>query len=1055
MTTAIASPPLKRFLWKEYRMLRGLWLAVLALGLLVDWLLSVLLAPPADFPMVRLCVALAAATLYAAGAAAVLFSVEHEERTYDFLRGLPATWQPLFTSKLLVATVSAVALAAVLAILGMHPGGHFRPPSADSVRDAGSVLGLAIVEAVAWGTLCSLVFKRPLAAALTTIIVGPLVVSWAVSVMSSSSVPLNDAASFAAAIPLRLAIVVALFALSTIMARRWLVTKTAATSTGTVSSSSILSALQNRIESMQARAARRIDRSHGRAMIVRLVWQSWRESWKFLAAPVVLAAICLVIGLFGGHLYDVTQRHPVLFPFLSFCLFCCLLASPVLLGALAFSADQRRGSVCFLAEHAATPRVVWLGRHIVWSGTMLVLLTLIVIAAATLMTNVVQSHLQEYQRYHDEFDSVTYSWDARQLRDAISSGLYAGTTAMTFLWFGALAAYAIGQFCSMLLRSEILSAFTSLILAVVLIAWIAALIAWGLSSWLFLLPLVIAFMAATWLRAPYWIASRNSWRTWAWPAALIVGALAFLGVMLPQVRLNQVRGVPSPLRATNATRPTATESVLFVKQHDKEAAATAEMYLRAASLLTTSITDIPLELWEKPEFFSYGNVGVLGSIDVSRLFFADQVHEFLTTKQKHTDLYFRLREDALKHAIEASQRPTCQFEFPLSPPHDASRYNYSLLQRLEPNQTYKAVSALLHELISTPIVDPPFDQLLAALRMNRHMMMNQPTAIVVRQLQSERQILAEIAKTMAADERTNAERRAAIEKLQAFYQRNPVLDQTLVAELHAMRDVINGKEPPLILASKPIGNDSYVAFMANELPWERERAFLALDLITDQNRQNAQRLMISLSRSAGQAAGINELRQWFRPSYRPALWLTQQPAAVTSYLVSMEYQLRVPVNELFLEYCHTVTVERANLLQIALAMYRADYKEYPPTLEILVPKYLEKLPLDPFSMQPFQYRSTGYEKQLKCSGTAEANAIAPNTPLLWSIGPNNLHIREGYNTQAANDTAETESPGPEGAPTRDLAGYTSDSTFYVLEPADWDQRYTFTSSRDFVFTLPK
>lgn len=1019
MTTAIASPPLRRFLWKEYRMLRGLWLAVLVLGLLVDWLLSALLSQPADFPTVRFCVALAAATLYAAGAAAVLFSVEHEEQTYDFLRGLPTTWQPMFAGKLVIATISAVALAAVLAILGVLPGG-FQLPSNLDLQNAASVLGVAIFEAVAWGTLCSLIFKRPLAAALTTIIVGPLVVSWAVGVMSSSSVPLNDPASFADAIPLRLAIVAALIALSAIMARRWLETRATATSRTTVGSLGVLTALQSSVESLKSRVVQRIDRSHGRAMILRLMWHSWRESWKFLMLPVALAIICLAIGVSGGWLYSVENRHPVLYPFAGFCLFCCVAASPPLLGALAFSADQRRGSVRFLAEHAASPRIVWLSRHIVWLGVLTAVMGVVIIAAATFLTNVIQTQLQDFLNFCDMVNPLPYAYDVRQLYEDVSLGLSAGTTIMKYLWCGVLTAYAIGQFCSMVLRSEILSAFTSLVLAVVLVFWIKILFLWNLSSWFFLLPFAIAFLAATWLRAPYWLAGRNSWRSWAWPAAVIVGVLIVVGILLPQIRLNQVRSVPSPLRTRTSPVTTQTESALFVnKQHDREAAATAEMYLKAANLLTAPIDDSPLSRWANPE-------------------------------------YSKQHDAALKLAIEASQRPTCQFEFPLSLSQDALRYTYNITLRLEPSQTYEALNRLLQSLISTPTIDSPLEQILAALRMNRHMAMNQPAAIVVRQLISERQILAEIAKTMAAKDRTNAERRTAIEKLQAFYQRNPILDQTFVAELYAIRDVINGKEPPLILASKPIGNDSYLAFTANELPWERERALLALDLITDQNRQNALDLKNALAQTAERNGGAQVLRAWYRPIWQPAMWLTQQPAAATSYLVSMEYQLRVPVNELFLEYCHTITVERATLLQIALAMYRADHKEYPPTLEALVPDYLKDLSLDPYNGQPFQYRPSGFDNKLLWDAATAGVGVPPHTALLWSAGPDNLQIRERVTTNT-NDAAETGNRASDDKFTQDQRDLSKRGLerSYGLEPADRGQRYTFTSAREFVFPLPK
>ncbi len=111
MSTAYPIAPVRRFAWKEYRTLRGFWLAVLVLGLLVDWLSGVLLSPGSNLALVWLCVALAAATLYAAGAAAILFSLEHEEGTYDFLCGMPTAWGPMFVGKLLVATLSAIGVA--------------------------------------------------------------------------------------------------------------------------------------------------------------------------------------------------------------------------------------------------------------------------------------------------------------------------------------------------------------------------------------------------------------------------------------------------------------------------------------------------------------------------------------------------------------------------------------------------------------------------------------------------------------------------------------------------------------------------------------------------------------------------------------------------------------------------------------------------------------------------------------------------------------------------------------------------------------------------------
>ncbi len=567
-------------------------------------------------------------------------------------------------------------------------------------------------------------------------------------------------------------------------------------------------------------------------MILRLVWQSWRESWKFLMVPVVLAAVCLVIGLFGGHLYKVVDRHPVLFPFLARSLFCCLVASPALLGALAFSADQRRGGVRFLAEHAAAPRIVWLSRHIVWLGALVILIILIVVAAATLITNVVQSHLQDYWRSHDEFVSVTYSWDARQLREAISSGLYAGTTAMTFGWCGALAAYAIGQFCSMLLRSEILSAFTSLVLAILLVPWIAALVAWGLSGWMFLLPIAIAFLSATWLRAPYWIAGRNSWRTWTWPAAVIAGALAVVGIMLPQVRLNQVRSVSRPLlREQSASTAVTPESAAFAKGWDVEATATANMYLKAAEPLQTFLDENPLKPWQRQEFYdSAGGMTIAAGNNILGIVEdripQEQKATFRAAQKKFLEQWQQKHAEALKLASAASERPLCRFNFPLAPRKNA-RQNRSGAVELEPSGDFAVMSRLISSLTYNPIEfagQVGFDQLFAALRLNYHMRFEQPTAIALNQLRFERTILEGIATWAAQKERTTDERRTALEKLQSQFRRQAVFADAFAADRKVIRKVVNGDEPPLILASERSDRAAYLAFAANEFPWERERA---------------------------------------------------------------------------------------------------------------------------------------------------------------------------------------------------------------------------------------
>jgi hypothetical protein len=55
---------------------------------------------------------------------------------------------------------------------------------------------------------------------------------------------------------------------------------------------------------------------------------------------------------------------------------------------------------------------------------------------------------------------------------------------------------------------------------------------------------------------------------------------------------------------------------------------------------------------------------------------------------------------------------------------------------------------------------------------------------------------------------------------------------------------------------------------------------------------------------------------------------------------------------------------------VALAMYRADHQQYPDSLAALTPRYLDEIPADDYTEQPFCYRREG-------EGYA-----------LWSVGRN-------------------------------------------------------------------
>lgn len=83
------TPITSRFLWKEYRALRGMWLGVAILCVLAQWITAAVALPSTNLPPLLIGLGLGAAMLYAVGATAVIFSAEHEESTYAFLNHVP------------------------------------------------------------------------------------------------------------------------------------------------------------------------------------------------------------------------------------------------------------------------------------------------------------------------------------------------------------------------------------------------------------------------------------------------------------------------------------------------------------------------------------------------------------------------------------------------------------------------------------------------------------------------------------------------------------------------------------------------------------------------------------------------------------------------------------------------------------------------------------------------------------------------------------------------------------------------------------------------------
>jgi hypothetical protein len=962
MSTATFTPAAYRFAWKEYRMLRGLWLAVAALAIIEQWLSRLVAIAYPETCAWLFASALFATVLYAVGAASIVFSIEHDEETYSFLAGLPITSPPLFIGKSLVVIFSSLALAVALLLAGWAIGGS-EWPSRDVARGLLASCGVGILEAIAWGTFFSLLVKRPLVAALLALLVGTICVQWIVTATSNRQLAAGNILAYEEAVPRRLAFAAVLMGVNALLATRWLRTSSSRRSSSLIANSAPISLtpVTKSFSLLLSGIAFATESQDRRASLLRLVWHSWRQSRRTLLLPVGVTIVIVVAAVSMDALGPFFHHEGFSFVLLtSFVL-------PSLCGALAFSADQRRRQYRFLAEHAAPPRHVWLARHILWLGGILFAMFIVIFAImlfAILMLHGVAGPLLANQSNNPPAAIV----------HAVYFGLF-GRGLMLIL--GVFTAYALGQLCSMVICSEIMAVFAAAILSVLLTAWNAAIIAWQLDARLFLLPLAVGAMAATFLRAPDWIAERNTWSAWWRPAAAAVVPLVLAIACLPIARLAQLPAIerfdPAPELTKSFAHMTPAqrdqiERVLdplselapFAAGDNLDSRQTADMYLHA------------VEAYENP------------TDDASQA-------------------------AALKEFLAAAERPTCRFHFdggfisqqwlrytPFEP-SDAEAYG---------DPGYQRIANFISKLTQSGGIPGAtgIERYLPLLRACQHLASGQPTLISIRAANRERSVLEAINKWVNYGTHTDEELRDAATKLAAFFATPNDPGECLVADAAVIQAVVLGKQPADIL-SPPAQFSSYLAFIANELPWERTRALRAIDAITSANLKDAGQLSGYLHSIAVPNDPHSILRYWMGDS-----WSLQNPQienasvrwlftpAATSYLVRDEYLARVPLQAFYHELCDIETCRHATLLGIALTLFNHDHNHYPDTLATLVPKYIDPEPLDPYSGRSFAYVPQGLDLELQGGGI-----LSPGTPFFYSVGIGKASVARRDTTYSQQD----------------------------------------------------
>jgi len=696
-----------------------------------------------------------------------------------------------------------------------------------------------------------------------------------------------------------------------------------------------------------------------RDLLARLLWQTWGESWQTALAAIPIAlflvfSLALPLALLQNSASYVDLPLPLL----------TMLFLPALLGSLVFRADQRSDHRQFLVVHAARPRYVWLARQMFW-GTALFAITLAVTAAIWIEIAMQSDgflHNIQVRGYGGGFPGGFYlsqplnkPWNSAAIFDRLL--LFAAQFTFTS-WTAIFTAYALGQFCSLLLKREVLAGLLALLLSILLAAWALLTGAWQLSSQWFVLPLGLGAMLATWLRMPDWIVARNRPKTWALPLASLVLPLLFVTATLPAARLAQLPDQPGQqqfleqVRKFEASRPAGE--------------ATAAAYFRLHALLVEAKTDAE-------------------------------------------------RQTLIAQLIELTKRPECRF------PETAVLAGWPPYDQI--SQLSETLLADAQRLQQDGNLDAALERYLAIVRLRSHWLRGQSSISVARELNSSTPFVLQWA---LHPHQTSDLLRKAVTELQS-YPAARIVD-LILADREQIRAVLLGKDPPSFLNEKTPRWSGYLAFLANRLPWERQRALLALDIRTSQLLEHvraghggnkygytdaAARLQLISQWHMNRAIMPDQStygRNW--QAYRRATQSAFQ--AATSFLMTLELNSRIDVHY-FLHRTLDARTKRLGLItQLALLAYRLDHQRYPESLRELVPDYLNSLQFDPSSDGPLEYRPQGFDLPLvRYAGNNtirksefSSATIPAHTPLLWSVGLGNCEPSDGTIRLTLNDENE-------------------------------------------------
>ncbi len=994
---------LHRLVWKELRSLRALWLTLLAAAIVLQ------LGPTGFFEFWRdrgrwLCgVMLVIPTIYALASASLTFAGEREEGTDQLLCRLATPPGMLLGVKFGLSVLTTAALFGVLASWTMLLL-KLVDRSDHTWSELTGDLPKFSIEALAWttgllsfGLFFSLLFRRVLPCLVATAVAAgllPLITTNLLDLVLSSKAPWTDWLDWM----LRLGVVPVLtLVISTWFVGNWdenrwprLLERLLEAWRNSVASrdrpnpaSGIVGWLGHRGRTLLRPFGLFLsdgDLSAWRREVRRWLWLERRQVWRVMLFVSVAFGIYVAEQQFvvrwGSQL--LTREFPFVMAFVAF-----------LFGAMSFQAQQSGQRFRDFAAHGASPTALWGIKQVVWFSAMLLttgVLTLLVVGLDDLRQSefwpaFYPGEIEELWRPLGFGINWKYQleWipESHWLPES-SWSLLANVVVALGLSFG------VGQLVSLLIPRAVTAATVGFLLAGVAFTWQQSTASVAIPSGLAVLPLIVGLLAASAVRMADWLEERNSVRGWlrVLAACFIPSLVTLIGTPIYRVAEIPMAEIPTGSHGEIERPELLSEKPAWMKA-DTNAKRVAEWWLRLAE----SIEGEPVFVSKSTAPASDGGESVeIESERRPRHLMELRTELVAWSKLKNRD-WLSTNADRVSEMLRlAPHMENCAFDNEL---FEGSGTADNRLRR------FCQVAVLLKMASESAISEGKLGEglrpLLVLLRLSEHMQQNAQWWATYSGEQLEQTVWTLLIDWVRHPAQTGDSLRAAIgrsatahplaEALKKHVELLPPPSQVVVEEYS-------------IAKQESAKRRQEFGWPVSWLFWERQRYERLLDYSVVAAMQDMH-IWLPVSRENWQ--GDRQLV--FRPIWHQP---RQSPQRMRAHLLQRSTWNPIADRDLRFLWGYDAEWQHANergeasawrrglIATLALRAFHLDHGRWPAQWDELIGAYLDRVPVDPWTGLPFEFRPQGFPFELR----TWHSRIPANTPLFTSRGTHEQRLEK-------------------------------------------------------------